>query len=130
MCQGPEAESGKPFSEKMEAGAVGNRPGPCKDDCGPGFCVLNTSSQALGFNCLSQEAELKGKLPATGRKTGETGNGQQEDQKSEGNRNYAAALKDKKEQRSKQASTALEATARWDVGPCNVCVCVMALLEP
>ncbi|KAL6038048.1 hypothetical protein STEG23_019389 [Scotinomys teguina] len=52
-----------------------------------------------------QEAELKGKLSDSGRKTGEAGNTQPDNQKKpEENRNYAAALKDKKEQRNQKAA--------------------------
>ncbi|XP_055448252.1 E3 ubiquitin-protein ligase RNF213 isoform X2 [Psammomys obesus] len=54
-----------------------------------------------------QEADLKGKVAATSG----TGNTQQEDKKSDGNRNYAAAVKNKMQQGSQQAA-ALEATAR------------------
>lgn len=60
-----------------------------------------------------QEAEPKGRLADTRRNT------QPEDQKKpEENRNYAAALKNKKEERSQKAA-APEATMKWDMAPCN-----------
>ncbi|XP_057630023.1 E3 ubiquitin-protein ligase RNF213-like [Chionomys nivalis] len=52
-----------------------------------------------------QEAKLKDKLAETGRNRGEIGNTAAEDQKKpEENRNYAAALKNQKEQRNQKAA--------------------------
>lgn len=67
-------------------------------------------------------------MAETGRNRGEIANTPAEDQKKpEENRNYAAALKNQKEQRNQKAA-APEAEVRWDVATCSARI--TALPEP
>lgn len=85
--------------------------------------ALAALSKALGLNCLFQKAELESKLATPVRKSNESRNTQPEDQKKPGgDRNYAAAAKNKNQQ-----AAALEATNRWDVAPAmSLCVALPA----
>lgn len=81
--------------------------------------ALAALSKALGLNCLFQKAELESKLATPVRKSNESRTTQPEDQKKPGgDRNYAAAAKNKNQQ-----AAALEATNRWDVAPAMSLCC-------